>query len=71
MADRYIECPELEGKIVGNLRIYNNSGDSHEVLIEFTDGTSFSCCFEVKASTKGSLFRGGVGTPEVLREYNS
>ncbi len=71
MAEGYIEYPELEGKIVENLRIYNNSGDSQEVLIASTDGTSFSCCFEVKANTKASLFRGGVGTPEVLREYNS
>lgn len=71
MAEGYVECPELKGKIVGNLRIYNNSGDSQEVLIDFTDGTSFSCCFEVKANTKASLFRGGVGTPEVLREYGS
>lgn len=42
MADGHIECPELEGKTVRNLRIYNNSGDSQEVLIEFTDGTSFA-----------------------------
>ena len=71
MAEGYVECPELEGKVVGNLRIYNNTGDSQEVSIDFTDGTSFTCGFEVKANTKASLFRGGVGTPEVLREYGS
>ena len=71
MADGYIECLELAGKTVESLRLYRDNGESHEVLIDFTDGTSFNCCLEVKSSAKASLFRSGIGTPEVLREYSS
>ena len=43
MQDDYIECPELSGKTIQNLRIYKDTGDGTNVQIELADGTSFSC----------------------------
>jgi hypothetical protein len=34
-----------------------------------TDGTTFSCHLNIRPDVKASLYRGGVGTPEVLQNY--
>jgi hypothetical protein len=65
-----VECIEIAGKTVGNLKVYEDQNDECEVVIEFTDGTTFSCAMERRSSIKSVLFRGGVGTPEILRDYN-
>ena len=39
------------------------------VQIELTDGTSFTCCVSVRPAVEASLYRGGVGTPETIRDY--
>ncbi len=63
MTDDHFECPELSGKIVKNLKLYKESPDRCEVMIEFTDGTSFSCVLDIRSTI--------IGIPEVLREYLS
>jgi len=42
MSDHYIECPQVSGKTIKALRIYKDTGDGTEVMIDLTDGTSFS-----------------------------
>ena len=69
MAD-YVECPELSGKTIQTLRIYRNTGDGTEMQIDLTDGTSFSCSLCSRQTVKAALYRGGVGSPETLRDYN-
>jgi hypothetical protein len=69
MAQEYVDCPELSGKTIHTLRIYKDNGDGADVHIELTDGTSFTCCFSNQTDVKASLFRGGVGTPETIRDY--
>ena len=69
MAQEYIECPELSGKTVQAVRIYKDAGDGTDVLIEFTDGTSFTCCHSNHSTVQASLYRGGVGTPQTIRDY--
>ena len=69
MQDNYIECPELVGKTIQMVRIYRDAGDGTSVQIELTDGTSFSCRISIRSDVEGSLYRGGVGTPETLRAY--
>jgi hypothetical protein len=64
-----LECPEVAGKTVKWLRFYGNDQGENELLIEFADGTSFSCCLESKSNLKATVFRSTAGTPEVLREY--
>ena len=67
----FIECDEIAGKTVRSLKVYEDPSEDCEVVIEFTDGTTFSCAMEQRSSMKSVLFRGGVGTPEVLRDYNT
>lgn len=65
-----VECTEIVGKTVSSLKVYDDPSEDCEVVIEFTDGTTFSCAIEQRASMKSVLFRGSVGTPEILRDYN-
>ena len=66
----FVECTEIVGKTVSSLKVYDDPSEDCEVVIEFTDGTTFSCAIEQRASMKSVLFRGSVGTPEILRDYN-
>jgi len=69
MQDKFIECPELAGKTIQTLRIHQDAGDGTNVEIKLTDGTTFSCSINIHPEVKASLYKGGVGTPEVLQNY--
>lgn len=71
MQEDYVECPELSGKTIRTVRIYRDTGDGTDVQIELMDGTSFSCCLSIHPTIKASLYRGGVGTPETIRSYET
>jgi len=71
VADGFFECPELVGKTIQALRVYESDDHGKEVAIEFTDGTAFSCSLEAKCVASAILFRPSTGTPEVLRSYRS
>jgi hypothetical protein len=71
VAGGFFECPDLVGKTIRALRVYDNRDQGNEVVIEFTDGTAFSCCLEAKCVASAMLFRPSDGTPEVLRDYHS
>ncbi len=64
-----VECVEVAGKTIKTLKIYEDDVDGCETLIEFTDGTSFSSSVSCQPVVKGTLFKGGVGTPQVIRDY--
>jgi hypothetical protein len=66
MSGDHFECPELAGKTIKNLKLYKESPDRCEAMIEFTDGTSFTCALDIRSTIKASLIRTGVGTPEIL-----
>jgi hypothetical protein len=65
----YVECTEIAGKTVKSAKIYGDTADGCETIIEFTDGTSFSSCVSYQPVVKGTLFKGGVGTPLIIRDY--
>ena len=69
MQNDYIDCPELLGKTIQTFRIHKDTGDGTNLQIELTDGTSFSCCLNHRPDVKASLYRGGVGTPQTIRNY--
>jgi len=71
MEQNYVECPELSGKTIQTLRIYKDTGDGTDVQIELTDGTSFTCSLSQQATVRASLYRGGVGTPQTIRDYDT
>ena len=71
MKEHYVECPELSGKTIETLRIYKDTGDGTEMQIDLTDGTSFSCSLSHEPTVKASLFKGGAGTPMIIRDYDT
>jgi hypothetical protein len=70
MKEDYIECADLSGKTIQTLRIYKDSGEGTEMQMDLTDGTSFSCSLSHPPTVKAALYRGGVGGPEVIRDYD-
>jgi hypothetical protein len=64
-----VECTELTGKTIKTLKIYEDDVDGCETFIEFTDGTSFSSSVSYQPAMKGTLYRGGAGTPQIIHEY--
>jgi len=65
----YVECSELSGKTIKTVRICKDGSGGIELQIDIADGTFFSCCVSHTPTVTASLYQGGVGTPEVLREY--
>jgi len=70
MGQNFIECPELAGKTIQAVRIYKDTGDGTDVQIELTDGTTFVCSRSHQPVVMASLYRGGAGTPETIRDYS-
>jgi transposase len=71
MSDDYIECPQVSGKTIKALRIYKDTGDGTEVLIDLTDGTSFTFSLSIQPTLEAAVIRSGVGEPEILHRYPS
>ena len=69
MTEDFIECAEAVGKTVSSLKIYRDCGDGPELQIDFSDGTSFNCCFNTKPSFEATLHRAGVGEPAIIRRF--
>ncbi len=69
MRSPIIECPEVVGKTISSLKLHATDCNSVEIMIDFTDGTSFSSEYESCAAHKATLIRTGVGAPEVLKTY--
>jgi hypothetical protein len=69
MKEEYVECADLSGKTIRALRIYKDTGDGTEIQIELTDGTFFSCCVSHTTTVIASYYNGGIGSPEILHNY--
>ena len=70
MSDDYIECPQVSEKTIKVLRIYKDTGDGTEVLIDLTDGTSFTFSVSIKPTLEAAVIRPGIGEPEILHRYD-
>jgi hypothetical protein len=69
MQDEFIECPEVVGKTITSLRIHKDTGDGTNIQIDLADGTTFTCCLAIRPDVSATLYKGGVGTPEILESY--
>jgi hypothetical protein len=63
-----IELPELAGKLILSAKITRPSVSEQELALEFSDGTSFSFCCSSRVKSEVSVYRGGIGEPEVIRD---
>ncbi len=70
MSDDYIGCPQISGKIIKALRIYKDTGDGTEVLIDLADGTSLKISLSIRPTVEAAIIRAGVGEPEILHRYD-
>jgi hypothetical protein len=68
--DDPIDCPDVVGKTIQNLKLYRDAVDGTEIQIDFTDGTSFVCCVENQVKVGASLLVCGAGEPKVLRKFD-
>lgn len=66
-----IECTELAGKVIRDCAIYDNGSNGPEVLIEFTDGTTFSVCLKTTVSVEAKCIRDEGGQPQVLKTFTN
>ena len=69
MVQSHIECADLAGKTIQAVRIFRSPDGEAEVHIELTDGTSFSCCVSQSPTVTASIYKGGSGSPEILKNY--
>lgn len=64
-----IECAELAGKVIRGCTIYDDGSDGPEVLIEFTDETTFSVCLRTTNSVEARCIRDDGGQPQILSTF--
>ena len=65
-----MECKELAGKVVETLTLYEKSDYGSEVVIEFTDGTTFNVCLRIESFIEAKHLSKGDGEPSILRDYS-
>jgi hypothetical protein len=65
-----VECAEAVGKTVHRLQLVRSENGSQELLLEFTDGTSFSLSVTPTTTRSAYLFRPSTGSPETIRTYD-
>jgi hypothetical protein len=68
--DNPVDCPDVIGKTIQNLKVYRDAGDGTEIQIDFTDGTSYVCCVENQVKVEANLVVCGNGEPKVLRRFD-
>lgn len=66
-----IECKELAGKVIRDCSIYEDGSDGPEVLIEFTDDTTFSVCLKTIVAVEAKCLRDDGGQPQVVKTFTS
>ena len=68
--DNPVDCPDVIGKTIQNLKVFRGTADGTEIQIDFTDGTSFVCCVENQMKVEANLLVCGNGEPKVLRRFD-
>lgn len=63
MENPRLAFPEVVGKSVAELSVYDDATCGREVLVRFTDGTQLSVCVGVKQSILEEAWRTGPACP--------
>lgn len=66
-----IQCSELAGKVIRDCTIYDDGSDGPEVVIEFTDDTTFTVCLKTSVSVEAKSIRDEGGQPQILKTYTN
>jgi hypothetical protein len=61
------DIPELAQKVIASAKLTRYSETEQELSFEFTDGTSFSFSACSRITSELSVYKGGVGEPQVIR----
>lgn len=65
----FLEMPEIAGKVVNTLRVYNDPPSGREVYLEFSDGTRLSIDLGVETRLCSKHFTDENGDLKVLSEH--
>ena len=60
------DIPELAQKTIASAKIARYSETEQELSFEFTDGTSFSFSACIRMTSDLSVYKGGIGEPQVI-----
>ena len=61
-----IDFPEVAGKIVAELSVYDDPVNGREVVIRFTDQTQLSICIEVRQTISAGYCPDGIPEPPIF-----
>ncbi len=65
----FMELPELAGKVIESMRVYNEPANGREVHLAFTDGTQISVDLAVETRVNARHYRADGGELAVLHEH--
>ena len=68
--DNPVDCPDVIGKTIQQLKVFRDAVDGTEIQIDFVDGTSFLFCVENRVKIEANLLKYGDGEPKVLRKLD-
>jgi hypothetical protein len=66
-----IDCKELAGKVIRGCTIYEDGSDGPEVVIEFTDETTFSVCLKATVSVEAKCIRDEGREPQIVKAFSN
>ena len=66
-----VQCDDLVGKVIQTFSLYEDGPYGPEILIEFTDGTSFNSCLRSAVTLEAKLLQSNGGQSQVLRDFST
>ena len=66
-----VRCDALEGKVIQTFSLYEDGPYGPEILIEFTDGTSFNSCLRSAVTLEAKLLQSSGGQSQVLKDFST
>ena len=64
-----VQCDELVGKVVHAFSLFEDGPDGPEIQVQFTDGTVFHSCLNIRTFLEAKLLRNSASRSEVLHDF--